>query len=557
MSETKVEGVPLTYDKRKKGHKFSWQGMEIFFKGKDTEEERKKIEVQVKELLGENKNETASSFAEGGMEDGGLKDEGGTVDPVSGNEVPSGSTQSEVRDDIPAQLSEGEFVFPADVVRYIGLENLMELRAKAKQGLAKMEAMGQMGNSDEATMEDNGEYESEIDDLIDNFDPDDPESMEFSQGGVVYAQQGAYMQGQPQQQFSYGFMPPQQQGFQAPGYSVMPTQTPFITSPARVAVGQAPVAPELRRYIGPNNEVLMIPFYDGKPMKGYTIPSGYKYKPEEEAIAEAPEIAKPTVQRDDGGGDNTEQQQAEQARYQDFVNEMKELADLDPEFNAYWSETVQGRANTGKGLSPLDLLTEPALAFKAVTEAFAIGGKADASYEKLANQYGFDMKDYTSKNFFGMDVVDKDKLRSDIKDARRSGRGPAVTEDDIFVGDEYTATVPDTSNVTVSDGITTRSKVDPVTGKVTSTSSWIDEDGDGVKGYTEKGVVTSGGSPVMAGGNPVTSRSQQEIDTGISSGGPSGDSESGIGEALGGSEGLGGSDPDTADTTSEDSGDYE
>ena len=46
------------------------------------------------------------------FEDGGLKDEGGTVDPVSGNDVPPGSTQEEVRDDIPAQLSEGEFVMP-------------------------------------------------------------------------------------------------------------------------------------------------------------------------------------------------------------------------------------------------------------------------------------------------------------------------------------------------------------------------------------------------------------------------------------------------------------
>jgi hypothetical protein len=54
------------------------------------------------------------------FDDGGLMDEGGTTDPVSGNEVPPGSTQEEVRDDIPAQLSEGEFVFPADVVRYVG-----------------------------------------------------------------------------------------------------------------------------------------------------------------------------------------------------------------------------------------------------------------------------------------------------------------------------------------------------------------------------------------------------------------------------------------------------
>ena len=86
--------------------------------------------------------------------EGGLKDEGGEVDPESGNDVPIGSTKKEVRDDIPAMLSEGEFVFPADVVRYVGLENLMRIRQDAKMGLKKMEAMGQMGNSEEATIPD-------------------------------------------------------------------------------------------------------------------------------------------------------------------------------------------------------------------------------------------------------------------------------------------------------------------------------------------------------------------------------------------------------------------
>jgi len=106
----------------------------------------------------------------GGMAEGGMLQEGGTVDPVSGNEVPTGSLQEEVRDDIPAQLSEGEFVFPADVVRYIGLEKLMQIRQAAKEGLAKMEAMGQMGNSEEATMDDTGEFESEIDNILEEIE---------------------------------------------------------------------------------------------------------------------------------------------------------------------------------------------------------------------------------------------------------------------------------------------------------------------------------------------------------------------------------------------------
>ena len=113
------------------------------------------------------------------FEDGGLKDEGGMVDEVSGNDVPPGSTREEVRDDIPAQLSEGEFVFPADVVRYIGLEKLMKMRQQAKQGLKAMEEMGQMGNSEEATMPDDLPF--------DETDLDIEDDLEYNRGGVVYA----------------------------------------------------------------------------------------------------------------------------------------------------------------------------------------------------------------------------------------------------------------------------------------------------------------------------------------------------------------------------------
>jgi hypothetical protein len=119
------------------------------------------------------------------FEDGGLKDEGGMIDEVSGNDVPSGSTREEVRDDIPAQLSEGEFVFPADVVRFIGLEKLMQLRQEAKQGLKQMEAMGQMGNSDEATMRDDMPFD------INDLDMED--EVEYNRGGVVEAANGTYV----------------------------------------------------------------------------------------------------------------------------------------------------------------------------------------------------------------------------------------------------------------------------------------------------------------------------------------------------------------------------
>jgi hypothetical protein len=120
------------------------------------------------------------------FENGGLLQEGGTVDEASGNEVPTGSLKKEVRDDIPAQLSEGEFVFPADVVRFIGLQKLMELRQAAKEGLAKMESMGQMGNADEATEEDTGEFETELDDILDEIEDETEEkSLKKAKGGQL------------------------------------------------------------------------------------------------------------------------------------------------------------------------------------------------------------------------------------------------------------------------------------------------------------------------------------------------------------------------------------
>ena len=123
------------------------------------------------------------------FEEGGLKDEGGMVDEESGNDVPIGSTREEVRDDIPAQLSEGEFVFPADVVRFVGLEKLMMMRQKAKEGLKKMEDMGQMGNSEEATIPDDVPFSMDDLDMKDDME-EEVSNSNFNRGGVVTMAEG-------------------------------------------------------------------------------------------------------------------------------------------------------------------------------------------------------------------------------------------------------------------------------------------------------------------------------------------------------------------------------
>jgi len=115
------------------------------------------------------------------MEDGGLKDDGMDKDPISGNEVPSGSLAEEVRDDIPAQLSEGEYVVPADVVRFFGIKFFEDLRMQAKMGLNQMESAGRIGGEPIA---------AEVEITEETLDPKDEEKIRdmlqgFSEGAVV------------------------------------------------------------------------------------------------------------------------------------------------------------------------------------------------------------------------------------------------------------------------------------------------------------------------------------------------------------------------------------
>jgi hypothetical protein len=129
-------------------------------------------------------NQTQRFLAEGGM-----PDQGGTVDPVSGNEVPPGAMQNEVRDDISAKLSEGEFVFPADVVRYVGLERLMQIRDLAKEGLRKMDEIGQMGNADEVEDPEalhGDEFSKSIDNIMADLPKEEePTETEMAMGGMA------------------------------------------------------------------------------------------------------------------------------------------------------------------------------------------------------------------------------------------------------------------------------------------------------------------------------------------------------------------------------------
>ena len=214
------------------------------------------------------------------MDEGGIADDGMDVDPVSGNEVPPGSLAEEVRDDIPAQLSEGEYVVPADVVRYYGVKFFEDLRDQAKMGLAEMEANGRIGGEPVPT---GGPV---------NDEELSPQEMQAIQEMMGMAEGGAIQNPYLQQQQMYNQTSPQAvgntigysgggqvQGYQA-GNPVTSTpvsseegapsyaQNTFDTSPFGLGfsfmgnqpqqqppVADTPAIPEIMTLYGPNGEI--------------------------------------------------------------------------------------------------------------------------------------------------------------------------------------------------------------------------------------------------------------------------------------------------------------
>jgi len=178
-------------------------------------------------------DQTRQAFALGGLAE--------DVDPVSGNEVPVGSMPEEVRDDIPAQLSEGEYVVPADVVRFFGVKFFEDIRAEAKQGFAQMEANGRVGGEPVSGMEMGGdELPFDVSELQ-MVDDGEPEQPMMNKGGYI-------------------------SGYAAGGFN------PYSS----IGGGF-----EIRTYIGPDGQKQYIQFMNGSPIS--PIPAGYT---PEAAVAE-------------------------------------------------------------------------------------------------------------------------------------------------------------------------------------------------------------------------------------------------------------------------------
>mgnify|MGYP003634536977 CR=1 FL=1 len=171
-----------------------------------------------------------------------------SIDPVSGNEVPPGSTPKEVRDDIPAMLSEGEYVVPADVTRYYGVKFFEDLRANAKVELADMEDNGRIGGEPVPEGEDDLTEDEMA--LLNQVMAEEEEPVRMAQGGMVGQQmapsdpyqQQAMMYKEPIKAYAGQFVDsasgnqsldpfgnPLQQAPQVKTASAIPSVTPSVT----------------------------------------------------------------------------------------------------------------------------------------------------------------------------------------------------------------------------------------------------------------------------------------------------------------------------------------
>jgi len=253
------------------------------------------------------------------------------VDPVSGNEVPPGSLPEEVRDDIPARLSEGEYVVPADVLRFYGMKFFEDLRENAKIELARMDREGRIGGEPIPNEELSDEEKAELDSIgaaVGGFitgqptqatmpDPYQQQQMMYRQGAPVAMGNAGYNTGGTVKGFNESsvvtadddidttqptYTDEQLRNVFAPGFS-------FLDTPVDSAATSSVIL------YGPGGEVvtLFLPaqqdLYDEYIEKGYST--------EQVKVTTETDVGQPQG----GGGGSAPQQEVEDINLEDMSDE--------------------------------------------------------------------------------------------------------------------------------------------------------------------------------------------------------------------------------------------
>ena len=233
------------------------------------------------------------------FEEGGIADDGMDRDPVSGNEVPSGSMAEEVRDDIPAQLSEGEYVVPADVVRYYGVRFFEELRSEAKEGLGDMESEGRIGGEP-------------IDDDVMLSPEEESELMSIT--GMAVGGMVSYDQPPPQAIGNAGINQQMTRGYQEGGVAGVPTIPTTVAEtgatvdyspqqfPAGFATAPQPRPSRIVTLFSPEGQSTQVVLPDQEDTYYSLLSQGYTVQQTTPQPIQTPAVVEPTGDTGGGGG---------------------------------------------------------------------------------------------------------------------------------------------------------------------------------------------------------------------------------------------------------------
>jgi hypothetical protein len=172
-------------------------------------------------------------------------------------------------------LSEGEYVIPADVVRYFGVNFFEQLREKAKQGLDTMQADGRTGEPEihpddmqsitqmaQGGVVDPNNLEGIIDRVLETVKTNPNLQNVFQKKGIMMAEGGLVD-------------PPTQGSFNPSDWTAVGTG-----GPPKTAGGY-----DYREYVGPTGQSQMILFVNGVPAT--TIPSGFVLAGQQQASQES------------------------------------------------------------------------------------------------------------------------------------------------------------------------------------------------------------------------------------------------------------------------------
>jgi len=188
-----------------------------------------------------------------------------------------------------------------------------------------------------------------------------------------------------------------------------------------------------RQYYNPETgEIRVVNFISGRPAPPGIPPGFVPYDPSK--VVEEETKKTETAQQERGDGDGADRRDEDRQReYADSLTEMKELSELSPDFKEFVEENLpsQYKAAQAMEIDPeTGLPSFPSMGFGETMKGLfskgeigtqlkeAVSGlfgenEMDKAYKDLAETYGLDINNYTTKGLFGSSILDKNSIRED------------------------------------------------------------------------------------------------------------------------------------------------